>query len=133
MKVLKTASYKKAQTYKSDNDIANEFSGMVVNRVEVDPSRDSGWVEISFPNGEEHVGGGTKEVTDRWIKYKHNKKIALDNWYPDSVYMKIVEAIEDELETIFLQEAEQGSLEHQDYPESSFNRNEGTDPIRPNH
>ena len=83
--------------YKSDDDIAAEFSGMNITKIEPGPSGISGWLEIEFPEGEEHVGGGTKTVVDHWIKYPHNGKIALENWYPEEIYMEIVRQIEAEL------------------------------------
>lgn len=82
--------------YKSDEDIENEFKNFNIRKIEVKPSGNSGWIEIEFPEGEEHVGGGTDEVVDHWIKYD-NGKIAFDNWYPENVYKKLVLAIENEL------------------------------------
>lgn len=102
MRILKTAKYKRAfpeeKRYKSDEDIAKEFSGMQIINIEVRPSGSSGWIELSFPDAGEHVGGGANEVTDSWIKYNHNGKIAFDNWYPPEIYQQLVSAIEDELQ-----------------------------------
>lgn len=91
--------------YKSDADIAGEFANMKILGVEVTPSRDadvewvSGYIEVEFPEGGEHVGGGTDYVNDRWIKYDKNKpgKIAFDNWYPEDVYNQLAAAVEAEL------------------------------------
>ena len=69
---------------------------MVINEIQVKPSGSSGWIEISFPEAGEHVGGGASEVTDSWIKYD-NGKIAFDNWYPPEISKQITEAIENEL------------------------------------
>ena len=101
MKIIKTANYKKiekkAQQYKSDADIASEFSNMQINNIEVGKSGSSGWIELSFPEGGEHVGGGANEVTDNWIKYD-NGKIAFNNWYPSEISSQLVQAIENKLE-----------------------------------
>ena len=82
--------------YKSDEDIANEFLGMAINNIEVKPSGFSGWIELSFPEAGEHVGGGANEVTDSWIKYD-NGKIAFDNWYPPEVSAQLIQAINKKL------------------------------------
>jgi ABC-type Zn2+ transport system substrate-binding protein/surface adhesin len=100
MKILKTANYKKAQQYKSDEDIANEFSGMQIRNIEVNGSGKSGWIEISFPEAGEHVGGGASEVTDSWIKYDHNGKIAFDNWYPPEISSQLIQAIEAKIKEV---------------------------------
>jgi len=84
------------EQYKSDADIAAEFKGMDIKKIEVKPSGDSGYIEVAFPEGGEHVGGGTDYVVDHWIKYDSGK-IAFDNWYPDDVYHNLVAAIEDKL------------------------------------
>jgi len=114
MKILKTAKYIKAQhnidmnryesegmlgenRYKSDEDISSEFSNMEIRDIQVKDSGSSGWIELSFPEAGEHVGGGASEVVDHWIKYDHNGKIAFDNWYPTEIYTKLVGAIENKL------------------------------------
>ena len=91
MKIIKTAKYKKlafdtgryesesmlgedTSRYKSDEDIAAEFSGMMINEIQVKPSGSSGWINASFPEAGEHVGGGAEEVTDHWIKYDNGNK-----------------------------------------------------------
>ena len=83
--------------FKSDEDIAKEFDNFKILKIDVKPSGNSGMIEIDFPNGQEHVGGGTNLVTDSWIKYEHNGKIAFDNWYPENVYLQLVSAINDKL------------------------------------
>ena len=98
-KIIVTEKFKKAFPeghYKSDEDISNEFSGMTINNIEI-KTPSSGWIELSFPESGEHVGGGASEVTDSWIKYKHNGKIAFDNWYPDNIHAQLVSAIEAKL------------------------------------
>jgi len=105
MKIIKSKSYEKlykkswkqAQRYKSDEEISSEFDGMQIVEIQVGPSRSSGWIELSFPEAGEHVGGGADELTDRWIKYD-NGKIAFENWYPTEIYSQLVNAIERELE-----------------------------------
>ena len=97
----------KEDQYKSDDDIAAEFNGMNITNIEVNPSGNSGWVEIEFPEGEEHVGGGTTSVVDHWIKYKHNGKVALENWYPEETYFEIVRQIEDKLKGDVLPEVDE--------------------------
>ena len=91
--------------YKSDEDIASEFTGMTINEIQVNPSRRSGWIDISFPEAEEHVGGGASEITDHWIKYD-NGKIAFDNWYPTETSAQLIDAIEKKL-----QERERGQID----------------------
>ena len=70
---------------------------MQINNIEVGKSGSSGWIELSFPEGGEHVGGGANEVTDNWIKYD-NGKIAFNNWYPSEISSQLVQAIENKLE-----------------------------------
>ena len=77
--------------YKSDKAIAQEFDNFKIENINK-TGECSGWIEISFPNGQEHVGG-TDYVCDHWIKYPHNSKIAFDNWYPDKVYFALCNAI----------------------------------------
>lgn len=89
----------KEDRYKSDDAIADEFKGMKIVKIDVNPSKSSGYIEIEFPEAGESVGGGTDYVTDSWIKYDHNGKIAFDNWYPEDVYLALVDAIEKELKT----------------------------------
>jgi len=103
-KNLKSENHKKAQDmgrYKSDEDIASEFSGMVINEIQVKPSLSSGWIQLSFPEGGEHVGGGSSEVTDHWVKYD-NGQIAFDNWYPTEISNQLIKAIEQEIQEIRL-------------------------------
>jgi len=54
----------------------------------------SGYIDMEFPEGGEHVGGGASSVSDSWMRYGHTGKIALDNWYPDEVRVKIDAAIQ---------------------------------------
>jgi hypothetical protein len=82
--------------YKSDEAIANEFNGMNIINVKVNASNCSGIIEVNFPNGGEHCGGGTDYVCDNWIKYD-NGKIAFSYWYPEQVYFKLVNVIENAL------------------------------------
>jgi len=93
----KLCKIKEEDRYKSDSDIEAEFEGMKITNIEVNPGGISGWIEIEFPEGEEHVGGGTTEVVDHWIKYPHNGKVALENWYPEKTYFEIVRQIEKKL------------------------------------
>ena len=83
--------------YKSDEDIEKEFDDFKITDITVKPSGKSGSIDIEFPNAEEHVAGGNEEVSDSWIKYEHNGRIAFDNWYPEKVYKKLVEAIEEKI------------------------------------
>lgn len=83
--------------YKSDSDIEQEFSDFKIVKIEVKASKISGLIEIDFPNAGESVGGGTNCVCDSWIKYPHNGKIAFNNWYPEKVYLQLVEAINKKL------------------------------------
>jgi len=82
--------------YKSDDDIIKEFDGFKILSIEKNGSC-SGYIDIDFPNGQEHVGGGTNYVIDSWIKYPHNNKIAFNNWYPDKVYYALCNAINKKL------------------------------------
>ncbi len=83
--------------YKSDEDIEKEFSGMEIRNIEITGRNDdSGKIEISFPNAEDSVGGGTNEVVDYWIKYKHGR-VAFENWYPEKTYNILVAAINKEI------------------------------------
>jgi len=80
--------------YKSDKDIEKEFEDFEI--LDIDFATDSsGWIEIKFPNAEEHVGGGADEIVDRFIIY-NNGKIAFENWYPDDIYNQLVKAIQEE-------------------------------------
>ena len=99
MKIIKTAKYILSQQYKSDENIESEFSNMIIQEVQVGPSLSSGWIQLSFPEGKEHVGGGATEITDRWIKYDNNK-IAFDNWYPTNIYNQLVIAIEHKIQNV---------------------------------
>lgn len=92
---IKESKYKLTEEkYKSDKEIEDEFKDFKI--VKIEGRGSSGWIEIQFPYGREHVGGGTDEVVDHWIKYP-NGKIAFDNWYPEDVYKKLVAAIEKHL------------------------------------
>jgi len=97
MKIIKTEMYKKAQRYKSDEDIASEFSSMIIQEIQVKPSLSSGWIQLSFPKGGEHVGGGTTEVIDHWIKYD-NGTIAFENWYPTNISNQLIQSIEQKIQ-----------------------------------
>lgn len=89
------------QTYKSDNDIAAEFKGFVVDNVEYSHRTSggarSGYITVTWPNGEESVGGGIENgdtTTDNWIDYDGDGvKIAFGSWYPDNVYTILCDAI----------------------------------------
>jgi len=76
--------------YTSDEDIASEFEGFKI--VKIEPKGLGGWINLEFPAGGEHVGGGTDELTDHYIIYDDGK-IAFDNWYPDEVYNELVAEI----------------------------------------
>ena len=78
--------------YKNDTDIENEFSNMEIKNITINKSGISGFIEIDFPCFGEHVGGGCENVVDNWIKYDDGK-IAFNNWYPEKVYFKLVDAI----------------------------------------
>lgn len=84
--------YDRNVQYKSDDDIKSEFNNFKITSIEVKPSGDSGYINIEFPEGGEHVGGGTDEVSDSWIIYD-NGRVAFDNWYPEEVYNELVDAI----------------------------------------
>ena len=77
--------------YKNDKDIAKEFEGLKITRVEL-ATKCSGYITVEFPNGEDHVGGGATEVFDHFINY-NDGRVAFDNWYPDNVYDKLVVAV----------------------------------------
>jgi len=129
----RTANYKKmAQRYKSDEDIASEFSGMQINNIDIGKSGYSGWIELFFPEGEEHVGGGANEVTDRWIKYPHNGKIAFENWYPENIYNELVAAIENKLKNNNLLNSKANET-HMDFVQKNIDTNfKNREPIDPN-
>lgn len=76
------------ERYKSDEDIEAEFKDMKI--TELDPNKKK--IVVEFPEGGEHVGGGTTEVCDYWVEYKDGK-IVFDNWYPEKVYDALVKAI----------------------------------------
>ena len=78
--------------YKTDKEIEQEFNNFKIIKI-TKHFNCSGWIEVSFPNGKEHVGGGTNFISDNWIKYSHNNKIAFNNWYPDYVYYALCDAI----------------------------------------
>jgi len=83
--------------FKSDQEILEEFSGFSI--IDIDMRGGGGFVELSFPNGGESVGGGLEdggEVSDHFIIYDDGR-IAFNNWYPDEVYDAIVSAIRSRL------------------------------------
>ena len=106
--------------YKSDEAIADEFTGMMVESVEIthgniDTSEFlSGNISINFPAAGEHVGGGQEgeaTVYEHWIFYNYQEwktaggdeggvipRIAFDNWYPERTGMELREAIISEIE-----------------------------------
>jgi len=86
--------------YKSDEDIRKEFENFEVKELKFKESGVSGYINIYFPNAGESVGGGTSEVVDNFIIYD-NGKIAFDNWYPEEVYLALVNYIYKEKGKIF--------------------------------
>lgn len=76
--------------YKSDTEIASEFNGLEV--VKIEKGRDSGYITCEAPQAGDHVAGGSDSFTDHYIMYD-NGTIAFDNWYPESVYNALVRAI----------------------------------------
>lgn len=94
--------------YKSDADIASEFSGVIVDDVTIDKEKGtgalSGSITMTFPEPGESVAGGQEDgpaqVTDSWIFYNYSEwkphvnpadlddyrgpvpRFAFDQWYP---------------------------------------------------
>jgi hypothetical protein len=85
--------------YKSDEAIASEFDGFSIAKIEhgdIPAGREyrAGHIYIVFPNGGEHVGGGTTEVCDAYIDYNGDgSRIAFDNWYPEVVYEELCKTV----------------------------------------
>lgn len=80
--------------YKSDIDIEKEFSGFIIKKIEWRENQGGGWVDIFFPIGGEHVGGGVfeGECTTGFTVYSDGG-IAFDHWFPESIYKNICDAI----------------------------------------
>lgn len=70
--------------YKTDTDIATEFNNFTILGM-TSYSDCSGRINVEFPEGGDHVGGGTTEVNTGYIIYDSGK-IAFDDWFPDNVY-----------------------------------------------
>jgi hypothetical protein len=115
-KTLKKASGTKGK-YKSDKDIANEFSGFEIKSVTVNEYKGTDWIsgqiEIRFPAAGESVAGGMEgdsTITDRWIAYDYKEwidngkrwipKLGWDHWYPENVETAMEDAIVEKLNTI---------------------------------
>lgn len=78
--------------FKTDEDIAKEFTGLIINKIIVNPSRISGHIDITCPEGAEHTGNGAQDFCDSWIIYD-NGIIAFNNWYPENIYFLLVSSI----------------------------------------
>lgn len=135
MKILKTASYKKAELSLQEKSIEPKIS---VNRYE--PAEGGEYIYFYFigdKNKQEERGFWSKdkrrgiEIDVDWLSlerdYRFNKEQIR------YIIQQLKDDIEDKLENSFISDAEQGSLEFQDYPESSYNRYESPDPMRPSH
>ena len=91
---------------KSDEDIEAEFADFKIQSIKINHAPDadgttSGFIVLEFPNAGDSVAGGQEgpaEVSDSWILYGHNNKIAFDNWYPEKTYIQLVNAIRDEVD-----------------------------------
>lgn len=80
------------EKYKTDEEIEKEFKDYEIKSLEFRDSKDSGFIEIYFPEAGESVGGGTEYVVDNFIIYDTGK-IAFDNWYPENIYLELVDYI----------------------------------------
>jgi len=96
------------ENFKSDEDIAKEFDGMSVEEIKLE-ARDMSYmfapetfqadIMWSFPDGDEHVGGGTTSTSEDFIYNVPGKafKYATNAWYPEEVYQKMISVIKEEL------------------------------------
>jgi len=79
------------QKYKTDSDIEKEFDDCeIINLIFFSDS--AGTIELKFPEGGEHVGGGCVELCDNFTIYRSGK-IAFTNWYPEKIYKKLSSAV----------------------------------------
>lgn len=70
--------------YKSDEDVEKEYEDYSIRQFKMNPSGKSGFLDLVFPHGEDMV--------DNFIIYDSGK-IAFDHWYPENVYMELVNYI----------------------------------------
>lgn len=96
------------QQYKSDEDIASEFSGMAIEDLTVTPKKDgsddlSVSVSFGFPEGDEHVGGGS-DTTVEWFTLRKDDNgnykcefLGFQNWYPDDIALEMFKLLEQKL------------------------------------
>jgi len=80
------------ETFKTDEEIADQFEGYKIRNFDLNPSGISGRIEIEFPNAGESVAGGTDYVVENFIQYKDGR-IAFDNWYPQKIYLELAEYV----------------------------------------
>lgn len=87
------------EQYKSDDDIAGEFARMTVSAFNM-PGKYSnkmmGDIVLEFPEGGEHVGGGSGTVVEEFLYNKDTGeyKLAFSNWMPDDVCAEVSKEVE---------------------------------------
>ena len=94
--------------YKSDEDIAKEFDDFSIENLDLEiggldlyiPNTYKGYIDWEFPDGDEHVGGGSDTTVENFIYNTDTKtfKYVVDNWYPKRTYNKMVSIIKEKLE-----------------------------------
>jgi hypothetical protein len=108
-RVMSSKKVKAEDQYKSDEAIAAEFQGAVIEKITTNPllgnGSISGNIEVNFPEAGEHVGGGAEEISDSFIFYNFSEfvedpdlapseaSIAFDNWYPSETSDFLKDAI----------------------------------------
>lgn len=95
------------ENFKSDEDIKKEFDGMKLSNIKLEAREmkmygDGSYeadLEWSFPDGDEHVGGGADQTAEDFVYNVPGKafQYTVNNWYPGEVYAKMVEMIKAEL------------------------------------
>jgi hypothetical protein len=108
MKNIKNFNEFTNENYKSDEDIASEFSEFKMESIIIEsrdmsymylPNTFEGTIYWEFPYGDEHVGGGSDTTMEDFIYNTDNCTFyyTCNNWYPTETYNKMIEIIKEKL------------------------------------